>query len=140
MAEAKVKNEVHENAIWIERVEKETFHAKPTTVCNPNPRQKYFDGAEKLKTNKSGKVTFKELISKFDTMKYHRESCSSEFPSVNILAKVHFSSMLNAGFQERVFSTCGFVQGMNQGQLTIDHMEMKALLMQNADLIRQGVI
>ena len=48
MAEAKVKNEVHENAIWIERVEKETFHAKPTTVCNPNPRQKYFDGAEKL--------------------------------------------------------------------------------------------
>ena len=106
----------------------------------PNFSDYLFDGAEKLKTNKSGKVTFKELISKFDTMKYHRESCSSEFPSVNILAKVHFSSMLNAGFQERVFLTCGFVQGTNQGQIAIDHMDMKDLLMQNADLICEGVI
>ena len=34
----KVKNEVHENKIWIERVTKEKYNAKLTTVCNPNPR------------------------------------------------------------------------------------------------------
>ena len=100
-----------------------------------------FDRAEPLKTSKkSGKVTFKELVSKFDTMKYHRESCSVDFPSINLLARVHFLTMLNARFQERVFSTCSFVQGINQGRMGISHMEMKALLMQNADLIRKGVI
>ena len=41
----KVKNEVHENKIWIERVTKEKYNAKLTTVCNPNPRKvfKSFD-------------------------------------------------------------------------------------------------
>ena len=34
----KVKNEVHENAIWIERVNKEVFNSKLTQTCNPNPR------------------------------------------------------------------------------------------------------
>ena len=38
----KVKNEVHENKIWIERVTKEKYNAKLTTVCNPNPRLAFF--------------------------------------------------------------------------------------------------
>ena len=36
--EKEAKNEVHENAIWIERITKETFNAKLTQNCNPNPR------------------------------------------------------------------------------------------------------
>ena len=40
----KVKNEVHENKIWIERVTKEKYNAKLTTVCNPNPRLVLYRG------------------------------------------------------------------------------------------------
>ena len=32
----KVKNEVHENKIWIERVTKEKYNAKLTAVCRNN--------------------------------------------------------------------------------------------------------
>ena len=49
-------------------------------------------------------------------------------------------SMLNSVFHERVFSTCKTVMGSNQARLTMEHMEKKALLCQNADLIRKKII
>ena len=100
-----------------------------------------FDGVEPLVASRAtGKVSFRELISKFDTMKYYRESGSAEFPSITLLARIHFSTMLNSAFQERVFSTCKTVMGNNQARLTMEHMEKKALLCQNADLIRKKII
>ena len=100
-----------------------------------------FDGVAPLVPSKAtGSVTFKELVSKFDTMKYYREVGSDEFPSVALLARIHFSTMINSGFQERVFSTCKNVMGSNQARLPMEHMEKKALLCQNADLIRKKII
>ena len=83
---------------------------------------------------------FRELISKFDTMKYFREEGAVEFPSIFLLARIHFSTMMNSGFQEMVFSTCKSVMGSNQAMMAMDHLEMKALLCQSAHLIRKGVI
>lgn len=100
-----------------------------------------FEGAKPLVPNRTtGRVTFRELVSKFDTMKYYRVSGSVKYPSITMLARIHFSTMLNAAFQERVFSTCKNVMGNNQARLDMDHMEMKALLCQNADLIRKKII
>ena len=73
-------------------------------------------------------------------MKYYRESGSVKYPSITMLARIHFSTMLNAAFQERVFSTCKNVMGNNQARLDMGHLEMKALLCQNADLIRKDII
>ena len=100
-----------------------------------------FEGAKPLVPNKTtDRVTFRELVSNFDTMKYYRVSGSVKYPSITMLARIHFSTMLNAAFQERVFSTCKNVMGNNQAQLDMDHMDMKALLCQNADLIRKKII
>ena len=100
-----------------------------------------FEGAKPLVRNKTtGRVTFRELVSKFDTMEYFRESGSVMYPSITMLARIHFSTMVNAAFQERVFSTCKNILGNNQARLDMGHMEMKALLCQNADLIRKNII
>jgi len=45
--EQKFVNQVHQNAILVEQITKERQHAVLSTNCNPNPRKKYFDGAEK---------------------------------------------------------------------------------------------
>jgi len=48
--------------------------------------------------------------------------------------------MFNGGFQERVFSSCSTVMGVDQARMPMEHLEMKALIFHNADLIRQGII
>jgi len=63
-----------------------------------------FDDAKPLVVHRiTGKVTFRELVSKFDTMKYYRQSGCTEYPSVTLLARIHFSTMLTSAFQERCF-------------------------------------
>ena len=49
-----------------------------------------------------------------------------EYPSIKLLAEVYFSAMINAGFQERVFSSCKTVMGVDQAMMQMDHLEMKA--------------
>ena len=100
-----------------------------------------FDGAAPLEKSKTtGKLMFRELISKFDTMQYFRIEGAVEYPSIFLLGRIHFLTIMNSGFQERVFSTCKSVMGSNQAMMSMDHLEMKALLCQNAHLIRKGVI
>ena len=100
-----------------------------------------FDKAQPLVANRrTGKVTFRELVSKFDTMKYYRLSGSKEYPSITLLARIHFSTMLTSAFQEKVFSTCKHVMGNDQARMALEHLEKKALLVQNAKLIREGII
>ena len=99
------------------------------------------EGSETLVSNKTtGKVSFREIVSKFDTRKYYRTSGLAEYPSITVLARVHFSTMFNGGFQERVFSSCSTVMGVDQARMPMEHLEMKALIFHNADLIRQGII
>ena len=99
------------------------------------------EGSEPLLSNKTtGRVSFREIASKFDTKKYFCTDGLVEYPSIKLLARVYFSAMFNAGFQERVFSSCKTVMGVDQAMMQMDHLEMKALLLRNADLIRQGII
>ena len=62
------------------------------------------------------------------------------YPSITLLAMVHFSTMFNGGFQERTFSSCKHVRGVGQTRIPMDTLEMKALLFHNAELIRNGII
>ena len=99
------------------------------------------EGSEPLLSNKTtGRVSFREIVSKFDTKKYFSADGLVEYPSIKLLARVYFSAMFNAGFQERVFSSCKTVMGVDQAMMHMDHLEMKALVLQNAELIRQGII
>lgn len=81
-----------------------------------------------------------DVISKFDTRKYYREFATDKYPAISMLARIHFSRMENAAFQERVFSTAGSAQSKNQGSMSFDTLEKRTLLQANRELIRDGVI
>ena len=99
------------------------------------------EGSEPLLSNKTtGRVSFREIASKFDTKKYFCTDGLVKYPSIKLLAQVYFSAMFNAGFQERVFSSCKTVMGVDQAMMQVDHLEKKALVLKNADLIRLGII
>jgi hypothetical protein len=85
-------------------------------------------------------LNLKELVTKFDTMKYFREKGAEEWPSITILARIHFSKMDNSAFQERVFSTAANVMSKAQNKMKFEHLEMRTLLVQNKHLIRQQII
>mmetsp|Transcript_32277 Transcript_32277/g.67858 ORF Transcript_32277/g.67858 Transcript_32277/m.67858 type:complete len:853 (-) Transcript_32277:67-2625(-) len=97
-----------------------------------------FDSQQPMKA--VGAVKFKELVAKFDTMKYYREKGKEEWPTITILARIHFSKMDNSAFQERVFSTAANVMSKVQNRMGFAHLEMRTLLAQNKDLIRQQII
>ena len=86
------------------------------------------------------RVTFRDIVSNFDTRKYFRKHGLESYPSINLLAMVHFSKMFNGDFQERAFSSCKHVMGVDQARIPMDTLEMKALLFHNAELIRKGII
>jgi len=88
----------------------------------------------------NNQIHMRELLSKFDMMKFYRLQGTKKFPTIAVLARVHFSVMMSSAFQERVFSICAHVQGSVQGQMGNDHFEQKALLCTNAGLIRDGII
>ena len=99
------------------------------------------EGSEALLSNKTtSRVSFREIASKFDTKKYFCTDGLVEYPSIKLLAQVYFSAMFNAGFQEREFSSCKTVMGVDQAMMQMDHLEKKAVVLTNADLIRQGII
>jgi hypothetical protein len=81
-----------------------------------------------------------DVISKFDTRKYYREFATDKYPAISMLARIHFSRMDNAAFQERVFSTAASAQSKNQGSMSFDTLEKRTLLQANRGLIRDGVI
>ena len=89
---------------------------------------------------KEGKCSFLELMTKFDTMKYFCLTGEKEWPTITMLARIHFSRMDNSAFQERVFSTASKVQGVVQNRMTFDHLEKRTLLAHNKELIRNNVI
>ena len=88
----------------------------------------------------SGQCSFRELVSKFDTMKYFRETGTKDWPTITILARIHFSKMDNSSFQERVFSTAENVQSKMQNRMAFEHLEMRTLISHNKDLIRNNII
>ena len=88
------------------------------------------EGSEPLLSNKTtGRVSFREIASKFDTKKYFCTDGLVEYPSIKLLPQVYFSAMFNAGFQKRVFSSCKTVMGVDQAMMQMDHLEMKALVL-----------
>ena len=54
-----------------------------------------YEDVELIHIDKNGDVELNELIQKFDTLKYFRESGQEEFLSIATLAKIHFSKMDN---------------------------------------------
>ena len=62
------------------------------------------EGSEPLLSNKTtGRVSFREIASKFDTKKYFCTDGLVEYPSIKLLARVHFSAMFNGGFKRECF-------------------------------------
>ena len=51
----------------------------------------------------TGRVTFRDIVSKFGTRKYFCKHGLKVYPSIALLAMVHFLTMFNGGFQERTF-------------------------------------
>ena len=97
-----------------------------------------FDPQQPIKA--VGKVNFKELMGKFDTMKYFREKGTEECPTTTIFARIHFSEMDNSDFQEHVFLTATNVMSKVQKRMKFNHLEMRTWLVQNKYLIRQQII
>jgi len=87
-----------------------------------------------------GQCSFRELVSKFDTMKYFRETGTKDWPTITILAMIYFSKMDNSSFQERAFSTAENVQSKTQNRMAFEHLEMQTLISHNKDLIRNNII
>ena len=79
-------------------------------------------------------------IASFDTMKYYREKGSIDFPSVTMLARIHFGRLDNGGFQERMFSTASLAMAKEQNRMDFDLLEMRTLLAQNKELIEKKII
>ncbi len=73
-------------------------------------------------------------------MRYFREEGLKVFPTICLLARIHFGKFSNAGFQERVFSTAGNAMDSNQTKMSFERLEMRTLLAHNKELIRDGVI
>ena len=108
---------------------------------NPKFGDYLIEGATPLVPNRAtGKVTFRDIVSKFDTRDYFRTHGLVAVPSITLLARIHFSTTFNRGFLERVFSSCKNVMGVDQVRIPMKHLEMKALVYQNAELIRKGII
>ena len=62
------------------------------------------EGATPIVTNRiTGRVTFRDIVSKFDTRKYFCNHVLKAYPSITLLAMVHFSTMFNGDFQKRTF-------------------------------------
>ena len=73
-------------------------------------------------------------------MKYFKVDGTKEFPTIAILARIHFATMHNAAFQERVFSIASDAQTDKQGNMKFDHLEKRTLLSANRELIRAKII
>ena len=63
-------------------------------VCN----NFLYDGAGKFPELVGAKITIEQVLDSFDTMKYFRMKGNENFPTVTMLARIHFSRLDNAGF------------------------------------------
>ena len=63
-------------------------------------------------------------MSKFDARKYFCNHGLEAYPLITLLAMVHFSTVLNGGFQERAFSSYKHVMGVGRAWIPIDTLEM----------------
>ena len=98
-----------------------------------------YKGAKKMPDKVGVMVQIEEVIASFDTMRYFRERGGTEFPTVALLARIHFSRLDNAGFQERVFSTAKQAQGKDQANMAFDQLEQRTLLAHNKEFVREMI-
>lgn len=99
-----------------------------------------FENAKPVPREAGQSISFYNLMQRFDTLRYFREKGAEDFPTITLLARIHFSRMTTAAFQERVFSTAKNAQEKNQGRMKFDHLEKRTLLSHNKELIRKKVI
>ena len=99
-----------------------------------------YDKANLLPQSKDATMKLEQVIASFDTMKYYREKGSIDFPSVTMLARIHFGRLDNGGFQERMFSTASLAMAKEQNRMDFDLLEMRTLLAQNKELIEKKII
>ena len=85
-------------------------------------------------------VFLPELVAKFDTVQYFCEVGSKKWPTITMLARIHFSRMDNSAFQERVFSTAANVQEKTQNRMAFEHLEKRTLIAHNKQLLRDKII
>ena len=98
-----------------------------------------FEGMGPLKSN-GGKVSFLEVMQKFDITKYFREFGTEKYRTISMLARIHFFRMDNAAFQERVFYVAANAQSNRQSRMAFENLEKRTLTQANRDLLRKGII
>ena len=67
----------------------------------------------------TGRVTFGDIVSKFDTRKYFCTHGFEAYPLTTLMAMVNFSTMFNGGFQERTCSSCKHVIDVGQARVPL---------------------
>ena len=86
-----------------------------------------------------GKVSFGELISKFDTMTCNREPGFAGYSSGTMLTWItgildSFLDNARCCLSREGVSICNKVQGKYRGMMDVDHLEKKALMCHNSEL------
>lgn len=98
-----------------------------------------FDGNPKVKVNNNS-VDLLDVIANVDSMKFYRTIGAEKYPSIVMLARIHFARFDNAAFQERVFSVADNAMNKRQNRMGFDMLEIRTLLAANKELIRKGVL
>ena len=88
----------------------------------------------------SGNISLLELVAKFDTMQYFCEVGSKKWPTITMLARIHFSRMDNSAFQEWVYSTVANVQVKTQNRMAFEHLEKRTLIAHTKQLLRDKIV
>ena len=100
-----------------------------------------YDGQKPIQKKTLHDVGLFTLTQRFDTMRFFRDKdVLTKFPTIKLLARIHYGKFSNSGFQERVFSTAGNAMGSNQTSMNFLHLEKRTLLAHNKQHIRDKVI
>ena len=104
----------------------------------PIEYNKYLFDENRKVAMRNSRVDLLEVIANVDSMKFYRTIGAERYPSIVMLAKVHFARFDNAAFQERVFSVADNAMNKRQNRMGFDMLEIRTLLAANKKLIREG--
>ena len=80
--------------------------------------------ATPIVTNRiTGRVTFRDIVSSLTQESIFCNHGLKAYPLIALLTMVHFSTIFNGGFQERIFSSCKYVMGVGQARIPMGTLE-----------------
>jgi len=70
-----------------------------------------------------------KMYKSVDILEWYAKEGAKSFPTIAVLARVHLPKPMSNAFQERFFSTAGYVLGIKRTSLDPDRAEKLQLLM-----------